>query len=493
MQATHDFDSKVVGDNVDLPLSGFVPSIAGDSEICDVETLSEKGVEKEKRRGHLRIHSDGQVSYKKINSTFIMESTQLGIQETVGRLASSPERDVLMKDFMTVESKTFSISTNEPEPPSPRKSSCFVFKTYAPIAFRHFRDLFGIKPEDFVSSFCDHHLVELPNPGASGSLFYLTQNDEFITKTVQHKEANFLQKLLPGYYLNLNQNPFTLLPKFFGLYCFQRDSKNVRLLVMNNVLPTWLKIHQKYDLKGSTFNRKASVKEIQKDSPTFKDLDFIEHHPEGIFLENNVYKNLMETIQRDCRVLESFEIIDYSLLVGVHNLEQAKKETSPKLEEEDNLSKDEMKNMPFGDGATSNPLEVVDTADFETGKRNKNNNSDNVSMLLKPLRTTDIARDGNFSLSGLPARKANGEKLMLYVGIIDILQSYRFKKRLEHVWKSFIHDGDSVSVHNPSFYSHRFQEFMSKNVFKTLPSSPRTSRRKNVSKHNDKKSEPGAG
>ncbi len=44
-------------------------------------------------------------------------------------------------------------------------------------------------------------LVELSNPGASGSVFYLTEDDEFIVKTVQHKEADFLQKLLPGYYM----------------------------------------------------------------------------------------------------------------------------------------------------------------------------------------------------------------------------------------------------------------------------------------------------
>ena len=44
-------------------------------------------------------------------------------------------------------------------------------------------------------------LTELSNPGASGSLFFVTQDDEFIIKTVQHKEAEFLQKLLPGYYM----------------------------------------------------------------------------------------------------------------------------------------------------------------------------------------------------------------------------------------------------------------------------------------------------
>ena len=53
----------------------------------------------------------------------------------------------------------------------------------------------------FQMALCNESLVELANSGASGSLFYVTNDDEFIVKTVQHKEAEFLQKLLPGYYL----------------------------------------------------------------------------------------------------------------------------------------------------------------------------------------------------------------------------------------------------------------------------------------------------
>ena len=34
----------------------------------------------------------------------------------------------------------------------------------------------------------------------------------------------------------------------------------------------------------------------------------------------------MSTIERDCRVLESFDIMDYSLLLAVHNLDEAKRE-----------------------------------------------------------------------------------------------------------------------------------------------------------------------
>lgn len=128
-------------------------------------------------------------------------------------------------------------------------------------------------------SMCNTRLRELSNPGASGSIFYVTSDDEFIIKTVQHKEGEFLQKLLPGklhniyvvmyshyikndlssgYYMNLNQNPRTLLPKFFGLYCYQCNSKNIRLVIMNNLLPSNVVMHQKYDLKGSTYKRKVS-------------------------------------------------------------------------------------------------------------------------------------------------------------------------------------------------------------------------------------------
>lgn len=43
-------------------------------------------------------------------------------------------------------------------------------------------------------------------------------------------------------------------------------------------------------------------------------------------MEADTYNALVKTIQRDCRVLESFKIMDYSLLLGVHNLDLAQKE-----------------------------------------------------------------------------------------------------------------------------------------------------------------------
>ncbi|XP_047541750.1 phosphatidylinositol 4-phosphate 5-kinase type-1 gamma isoform X3 [Vanessa atalanta] len=428
----------------------------------------------DRKIGHRRVGEGGEITYKKIQSSQIMGSIQLGIQHAIGGLASKPERDLLMQDFMTVETTNFPSEGSNHTPA--HHYSEFKFKTYAPIAFRYFRDLFGIQPDDFLMSMCSAPLRELSNPGASGSIFYLTNDDEFIIKTVQHKEGEFLQKLLPGYYLNLDQNPRTLLPKFFGLYCYQCNSKNVRLVAMNNLLPSYVKLHQKYDLKGSTYKRKASKTERQKSSPTYKDLDFMEHHTEGIFLEADTYTALIKTMQRDCRVLESFKIMDYSLLVGIHNLDEAQREkTEARKRTDSGQSDDENEGEPKKSGLNRTRLEQA-KEDFKTQvKRTQSINrqrlvAHSTAMESIQAESEPIDEEEDVPPGGIPARNARGERLLLFLGIIDILQSYRLRKKLEHTWKSMIHDGDTVSVHRPNFYAQRFLDFMARTVFKKIPS-----------------------
>ncbi|KAH7951873.1 hypothetical protein HPB52_014403 [Rhipicephalus sanguineus] len=150
----------------------------------------------------------------------------------------------------------------------------------------------------------------------------------------------------------------------YGVLCFRLEAvrrQSVRVVVMNNLLPSVVPMHQKFDLKGSTFKRKASKHERSKRFPTFKDLDFLEQHPDGILLETDT-----------------------------------------------------------------------------TG--------------------------------GIPAKNSKGERLLLFIGVIDILQSYRLLKKLEHTWKSMFHDKDTISVQRPSFYAERFQEFLAKKVFKKITS-----------------------
>ncbi|XP_024154386.1 phosphatidylinositol-4-phosphate 5-kinase, type I, beta a isoform X1 [Oryzias melastigma] len=365
---------------------------------------------------------------RKPNAAALKGAIQLGIGYAVGNLSSKPDRDVLMQDFSMVET-VFLPSEGSTLTPAHHFPD-FRLKTYAPLAFRYFRELFGIKPDDYLYSMCNEPLIELSNPGASSSWFYLTSDDEFIIKTVQHKEAEFLQKLLPGYYMNLNQNPRTLLPKFYGLYCIQCGGVTVRVVVMNNVLPRAMKMHYKYDLKGSLYKRRASRKERTKSSPTFKDLDFKEMH-EGLYFDPETYNALMKTLQRDCRVLESFKIMDYSLLLGIHVLDKR-------------------------------PLTRAGRGDSKKGQKVL------YSTALESIQGTvkdpePVVDDDTFG--GIPA-KHKDENLLIFLGIIDILQSYRFIKKVEHSWKALVHDGDTVSVHRPSFYADRFLKFMGTTVFK---------------------------
>uniref|UniRef100_A0A3B3HFS6 PIPK domain-containing protein n=1 Tax=Oryzias latipes TaxID=8090 RepID=A0A3B3HFS6_ORYLA len=356
--------------------------------------------------GHRGIDPQGETTYKKTSSSTLKGAIQLGIAHTVGSLTQKPERDVLLQDFEVVESIFFPSEGSNLTPA--HHYGDFKFKTYAPVAFRYFRELFGIRPDDYMYSLCNDGLIELSNSGASGSLFYVSSDDEFIIKTVQHKEAEFLQKLLPGYFMNLNQNRRTLLPKFYGLYCVQAGGKNIRIVVMNNLLPNTVRMHSKYDLKGSTYKRRASAKEREKAIPTFKDLDFMQDMQEGLLLEGDKYIALCKTIHRDCLLLQSFKIMDYSFLLAIHNMDQACR---------DQASEEAVAGTP--------------------DQRRPQGQKSLYSTAIESIQ----AEGGAMATGGIPAWNSRGERLLVYIGIIDILQSYRFVKKLEHSWKALVHDG----------------------------------------------------
>ncbi|KAL7064812.1 hypothetical protein AAHC03_05296 [Spirometra sp. Aus1] len=462
---------------------------------------------KAKKLGHRRVTEQGTVTYKKTPTSEIQRAIQLGIQHSISILQQKPVRDVLFRDFEVVETVDFPRSGSKTTPA--HNLSDFRFRTFAPVAFRSFRDTFELDIRDYLNSLCTQELRELSNPGASGSIFYISTDDEFILKTVQHKEADFLQKLLPEYYMNLVQHTRTLLPKFYGLHCYQSGGKNIRFVVMNNLLPSSIKIHEKYDLKGSSYKRKASERELAKSSPTLKDLDFKERHPEGILLEADTYDALMKTIERDCRVLESFRIMDYSFLLGIHNLDQAERDRQAhrtKRQTSDNAKTPTSLPDSQGDeglGTLSEPLphragasgEVRSTTPSSViGSRNTTPPKTASPFLRNPFRAKFQKRITAYStamesieakaepveveadershilMGGIPARSRSGDRLFLYIGIIDILQSYRVIKKMEHTLKSVVTDGETVSVTNPAFYAHRFQTALGRFVFRKIQS-----------------------
>lgn len=58
--------------------------------------------------------------------------------------------------------------------------------------------------------------------------------------------------------------------------------------------------------------------------------------------------------------------------------------------------------------------------------------------------------------------------VVLYLGVIDILQEYNMKKKIEHACKSLKFDPLSISVVKPKIYSKRFITFLEK-IFPVQP------------------------
>ena len=56
----------------------------------------------------------------------------------------------------------------------------------------------------------------------------------------------------------------TLLPHYLGMYRLTVNNAETYWIVMRNILSSSVKVHRKFDLKGSTVDRAASHKEKVK-------------------------------------------------------------------------------------------------------------------------------------------------------------------------------------------------------------------------------------
>jgi len=296
------------------------------------------------RANHLRSKSVlehkknqiGETIYKKHPGWVLMMDIQTGLRQSVGKsgeLSFSDERKAI-EDNLARHAKFFSTPPELPFPPEgsmltqPHKTELFKFKNYSPLAFGHLRQKFGVDSGDYMVSLCNtiddtgtNALRMIPTPGKSGSMFFFSQDTKYIIKTIPKHEAKLLRYLLPYYYEYTMQNTNTLLPRFYGLHRVKSSrGAPVRLLIMGNVFQTNKKIHERYDLKGSIFGRAATEEEIkvQKENCTYKDVDWRAKEKQ-ILLPRQTSELFVNQLDSDCLFLANRDIMDYSLLVGIHN------------------------------------------------------------------------------------------------------------------------------------------------------------------------------
>lgn len=204
----------------------------------------------------------------------------------------------------------------------------FKFKDYAPWVFRRLRSLFRLDPADYLMSLTGKYILsELGSPGKSGSFFYFSRDYKYIIKTIHHAEHKFLRKILRDYYNHVQENPNTLLSQFYGLHRVKMPyGKKIHFVVMNNLFPPHRDIHTTFDLKGSTVGRDYKEEDLEKNPrATLKDLNWL-RRKRHLELGMEKKRLFLEQLQRDVVLLKRLQIMDYSLLIGIHDLSRGNDE-----------------------------------------------------------------------------------------------------------------------------------------------------------------------
>ncbi|OIV90023.1 hypothetical protein TanjilG_23943 [Lupinus angustifolius] len=382
----------------------------------------------------------------------LMLNLQLGIRHSVGRPAPSASLDLKPSAFDPKE-KVWTRFPPEGSKYTPPHPSCeFKWKDYCPVVFRTLRKLFKVDAADYMLSICGNDaLRELSSPGKSGSFFYLTNDDRYMIKTMKKAEAKALLRMLPAYYNHFRAFENSLLTKFYGLHCVKLTGaaqKKVRFIIMGNLFCSEYTIHRRFDLKGSSLGRITDKPESEISETTIlKDLDL-----NFIFrLQKTWFQEYFRQIDRDCELLEQEGIMDYSLLVGIHFRDiSADGDLIPSGTQ-----------TPGGD-SYSEVTPRISRADVDQLLLDPSRWASiklGVNMPAKVERTVRRS-DCELQLVGEPI----GEfyEVVLFFGIIDILQDYDISKKLEHVYKSIQYDPTSISAVDPRQYSKRFRDFIFK-------------------------------
>mmetsp|Transcript_7887 Transcript_7887/g.11927 ORF Transcript_7887/g.11927 Transcript_7887/m.11927 type:complete len:686 (-) Transcript_7887:127-2184(-) len=242
----------------------------------------------------------------------------VGLRVSVGRQENPAEKgELTLADFYQVDKYIFPPSGGKGLMVTPAHSlgHTFKFKEYAPKVFKNLRKHFNIDKMHYMLSVagnCD--FLEFFSNAKSGEFFFYSHDECFMIKTMKKTETKFLRRILPYYYEHMKKEPNSLLVRFCGMYRVKMHHirRMVHFMVMHSVFDTPKEMHSIFDLKGSTVGR--SKKEGQK---VGKDNDLV---AAGTKLHLGRQKDkFVKIIKKDVQFLSKMKIMDYSLLLGIHD------------------------------------------------------------------------------------------------------------------------------------------------------------------------------
>ncbi|XP_046846332.1 phosphatidylinositol 5-phosphate 4-kinase type-2 alpha-like isoform X2 [Xenia sp. Carnegie-2017] len=354
--------------------------------------------------------------------------------------------------------------------------SHFKFKEYCPLVFRKLREGFNIDDQAYARSFCVP-LSHRPTSGRSGATFLTSRNKKFIAKTMYKEEVEMMHQLLPKYYqFMVEKNSNSLLPHYLGMYRVTVENKETYFVIMESIFGK-LKIHKKYDLKGSTVDRQAKTKEKEKEkssrklerSTTWKDQDFLADGTK-IYVGEEVKKDFMEKLKDDVDFLCKLKIMDYSLLVGIHDFNRGDEESDVEdgfdsQDESDNDSPIDYDasgtNESACDSPTSSPPGTPPATPPITPPPSCLTPTSRPPLKSRTVSEDSIEADLGSEFYAIPCCKHTEQ---YYIGIVDVLTYYGTKKRTAHAAKTVKHGGQEISTVKPEAYGKRFLDFVDKAI-----------------------------
>ena len=304
---------------------------------------------------------------------------------------------------------------------------------YAPKCFHYLRKIEKIDIDEMVESFLPKNNSRRikESLGKSGSFFISTDDNKYIIKTLKSEELELLKHaFLKEYITHIEQNPKSLLCRLYGMYnVILSQSKEILIIVMRNVIGDFKdNTIIKYDLKGSTYKRKAEF-QIENDNNVMKDLDFMEFE-KSIMLSLQSINKLRERAEIDSNFLKKSELMDYSLFLA--------KITLNKQEEEDVFGKNirQRKNADL--------IQLISEK-----KENRKQN-----WLYVSYRGKGHVHDVEHYRQYLYPSLTQGTGYI--IAIIDYFQNFNFFKFMESSLKNKLHSKNTISCVDPETYSKRF-------------------------------------
>ncbi|CAH0770067.1 unnamed protein product [Bemisia tabaci] len=335
--------------------------------------------------------------------------------------------------------------------------SHFKIKEYCPLVFRNLRERFGIDDLDYKESMTRSQPVAVDSPGKSGAKFYQSYDKLFIIKTLTSEEVERMHSFLKQYHPYIvERHGKTLLPQYLGMYRLTVDGMEHYVVAMRNVFSNHLATHRKFDLKGSTVDREASDREKEKDLPTFKDNDFVKEGTK-IYIGDDAKEKLLETLNADVGFLTNLHLMDYSLLLGIHDCARAEAERNE-----------------VDEGMAGGPSDAEEDEDSEGGIGT--GAGDRYPWGSTPpdsphglFRDTSLQYDATtiipeLDIYAIPSSENAPVKEIYFIALIDVLTHYGVKKQAAKAAKTVKYGAnvDGISTCDPEQYGKRFIEFLTK-------------------------------